>query len=151
MQKTQILIPDEIFPVRQSNLTNLNLVILDNIILSDVNLLHSQVLIHFLRIVQFLSVTNDLGLNKQPQAVCVEHRKTQYAHQQHRKQVGEKHLPRQVLALEVLLERKQPHEQNQVHDADDQHDLAHLALQLLEPVLYDIRNERRVVCDLVLL
>jgi hypothetical protein len=73
LQRTDLLILNKRVAIRQADLKNLNLIILDNIILSNINLFDSQIAINFFGIAQVLSVADDLAFNKQTQTVRVEY------------------------------------------------------------------------------
>jgi hypothetical protein len=73
LEQRNLLILNKTVAISQSDLTNLNLIILDNIILSNVNLFDSQVPINFFRIAQVLSVADNLTFDKQPQAVSIKY------------------------------------------------------------------------------
>jgi len=73
LEQRYLLILNKTVAIGQSDLTNLNLIILDNIILSNVNLFDSQVPINFFRIAQVLSVADNLTFDKQPQAVSIKY------------------------------------------------------------------------------
>ena len=68
--------------VGKTDLANGDVIVLYNIVFSDVNLFHRQVLVDLFWIIQVLCVTDYLCFYKESQTVSVKDRKAQNTHQQ---------------------------------------------------------------------